>query len=131
MSKDLPALARSEWTLMEALWVRRRATAGALQADLETSQDWAYSTVKTMLDRLVEKGYVKARRVGNVYEYSPRIRRSAVVSRTIDDVADRVMAGSVTPLIHRLVEKHPLSPGDIEELRAMLDRYSPPAGEAP
>lgn len=129
MSKDLPALARSEWALMEALWIRGRATAGALQADLETSQDWAYSTVKTMLDRLVEKGYVKARRVGNVYEYSPKVRRNAVVSRTIDDVAQRVMAGSVTPLIHRLVQRHPLSPDEIRELRDMLDSYSPPAGD--
>ena len=129
MSKDLPALARSEWTLMEALWNRNRATAGTLQADLKTSQDWAYSTVKTMLDRLVEKGYVKARRVGNVYEYAPKVRRNAAVSRTIDDVAQRVLAGSVTPLIHRLVARHPLSPDEIQELREMLDRYAPPPGD--
>lgn len=128
MSKDLPALARSEWVLMEALWTRTRATAGALQADLQSTQDWAYSTVKTMLDRLVEKGYVKSRRVGNVYEYSPKIRRGAVVTRTIDDLADRVMAGSVTPLIHRLVERHPLTQDEVSELREMLDRYQPPPG---
>lgn len=130
MSKELPALARSEWALMEALWTRGRGTAGALQADLQSTQAWAYSTVKTMLDRLVEKGYVKSRRVGNVYEYAPRVRRGAVVSRTIDDLADRVMAGSVTPLIHRLVERHPLSPDEIQELREMLDRYSPPEEES-
>jgi predicted transcriptional regulator len=128
VSKDLPALARSEWALMEALWARGRATAGALQADLQGTQDWAYSTVKTMLDRLVEKGYVKSRRVGNVYEYSPKVRRGAVVSRTIDDLADRVMAGSVTPLIHRLVERHPLTSDEVDELRQMLDRYQPPPG---
>src|SRR5262245_13453365 len=108
---------------MDGLWARRRATAGALQADLRGSQGWAYSTVKTMLDRLVEKGYVKARRVGNVYEYSPRIRRGAVVSRSIDDLADRMLAGSVTPLIHRLVERRGLSADDIRELRRMLDDY--------
>lgn len=128
VSKDLPALARSEWVLMEALWKRGRATAGALQADLQSTQDWAYSTVKTMLDRLVEKGYVKSRRVGNVYEYSPKVRRGAVVSRTIDDLADRVMSGSVTPLIHRLVERHPLTQDEVSELRDMLDRYQPPPG---
>jgi len=128
VSKDLPALARSEWVLMEALWTRGRATAGALQADLQSTQDWAYSTVKTMLDRLVEKGYVKSRRVGNVYEYSPKIRRGAVVTRTIDDLADRVMSGSVTPLIHRLVERHPLTQDEVSELREMLDRYQPPPG---
>jgi predicted transcriptional regulator len=123
MSRDLPDLAKSEWVLMEALWTRGQATASALQADLRSTQRWAYSTVKTMLDRLVEKGYVKSRRVGNVYEYTPRIRRGAAVTRTIDDLADRVLAGSVSPLIHRLVESRRLKDDEIRELRRMLDDY--------
>ena len=114
---------KSEWVLMEALWRRREATASALQADLRSSQGWAYSTVKTMLDRLVEKGYVKSRRVGNVYEYSAKIRRGAVVARTIDDLADRVLAGSISPLIHRLVERRRLNEEELRELRRMLDDY--------
>lgn len=123
MRKELPDLAKSEWALMEALWTRGQATASALQADLRATQGWAYSTVKTMLDRLVEKGYVKARRVGNVYEYSPRIRRGAAVARTIDDLADRVLAGSISPLIHRLVESRRLNDDEVRELRRMLDKY--------
>src|SRR5262245_24231791 len=109
---------------MEALWNRTRATAGALQADLQGTQGWAYSTVKTMLDRLVEKGYVKSRRVGNVYEYTPKVRRGAAVARTLDDLTERVFTGSVTPLIHGLVERRKLSPDEIRELRDMLDNYS-------
>jgi predicted transcriptional regulator len=131
MSKERPDLARSEWSLMEALWTRGQATASALQADLRSSQGWAYSTVKTMLDRLVEKGYVKSRRVGNVYEYSARIRRGAAVARTIDDLADRLLAGSVTPLIHRLVERRRLNDEEIRELRRMLEEYPLAAEKEP
>ena len=131
MSKERPDLARSEWSLMEALWTRGQATASALQADLRSSQGWAYSTVKTMLDRLVEKGYVKSRRVGNVYEYSARIRRGAAVARTIDDLADRLLAGSVTPLIHRLVERRRLNDQEIRELRRMLEEYPLAAEKEP
>lgn len=123
MNKELPDLAKSEWSLMEALWTREQATASALQADLRSTQDWAYSTVKTMLDRLVEKGYVKSRRIGNVYEYSPKIRRGAVVARSIDDLAERVLSGSISPLIHRLVESRRLNNDEIRELRQMLDSY--------
>src|SRR5262249_56784966 len=113
MSRDLPDLAKAEWSLMEALWTRGQATASALQADLRTTQGWAYSTVKTMLDRLVEKGYVKARRVGNVYEYSSRVRRGAVVARTIDDLAERVLSGSISPLLLRLVETRKLNADEV------------------
>jgi predicted transcriptional regulator len=126
MGRELPDLAKSEWSLMEALWKRGEATASALQADLRATQDWAYSTVKTMLDRLVEKGYVKSKRIGNVYEYSARIRRGAVVARTIDDLADRVLDGSVTPLISRLVERRRLNEDELRELRRMLDEYPGP-----
>jgi BlaI family transcriptional regulator, penicillinase repressor len=124
MGKPLPDMAKSEWRLMEALWERGRATATDLQGALQESQGWAYSTVKTMLDRLVEKGYVKFRRVGNVYEYSPKVKRPAAVERVLDDMADRVLSGSVTPFIHRLVERRRLTKEEVDELRDMLDQYS-------
>lgn len=114
---------------MEALWERGRGTATDLQKDLMDTQHWAYSTVKTMLDRLVEKGYVKYRRVGNVYEYSPKVGRKAAVTRVMDDVVDRVLSGSVTSFIHRLVERRRLKPGEIAELRGMLDRFEDDGSE--
>jgi predicted transcriptional regulator len=109
---------------MERLWSRGQGTAGDLQRELERDRGWAYSTVKTMLDRLVTKGFVKSRRVGNVYEYSPKVPRKSVVARVVDDVFDRVLDGSLAPLIDRLVESRRLSPQEIDELRDMLDRYS-------
>ena len=124
MTKPLADIAKSEWVLMEALWSRARGTATELQTDLKQSQGWAYSTVKTMLDRLVGKGYVKSRRVGNVYEYKPRFNRKAVVFRVLDDVVERVLEGSVAPFIHRLVEQQRLTKADAAELRTMLDNYS-------
>lgn len=124
MKRELPDLAKAEWSLMEALWSRGQATAGDLQADLQNTQAWAYSTVKTMLDRLVDKGYIRSRRVGNVYEYSARVRRGAAVTRVLDDLSDRVLSGSITPLLHRLVERRRLSAEEAQELRSMLDNYS-------
>ena len=109
---------------MEALWSRNRGTATDLQKELADQHGWAYSTVKTMLDRLVTKGFVKARRVGNVYEYMPKIKRKSVVVRAVDDLVDRVLEGSLTPLFDRLVERQQLTSKELGEIREMLDRYS-------
>ena len=117
-------LGRSEWAVMEGLWSRGRSTATDLQRDLEDAHGWAYSTVKTMLDRLVTKGFVKARRVGNVYEYTPKVKRKSVVARAVDDLFDRVLEGSLTPLLDRLVESRRLTAKEIDEVREMLDRYA-------
>jgi BlaI family penicillinase repressor len=117
-------LGRAEWAVMEALWKRQRGTATELQRDLEETHHWAYSTVKTMLDRLVAKGFVKARRVSNIYEYSPKVHRRSVVARAVDDLFDRVLAGSLAPMLDRLIESRRLSATEIDELREMLDHYS-------
>ncbi len=122
MSKPVE-LTRAEWALMQCLWQRGRASATEVQKELESVQGWAYSTVKTMLDRMVEKGVVASHRNGNVYEYTPRLRRQSVVGRMVDDMYDRVLEGSLAPLVSRLIESRKLSPDDIAELRAMLDRY--------
>ena len=117
-------LGKSEWVLMNALWERQRGTASEMQKELEADYGWAYSTIKTMLDRLVEKGFVKTRRVGNVYDYSPRVKRKSAVARVVDDVFDRVLEGSLAPFLDRLIENRRLSEDEVDELKEMLDRYS-------
>ncbi len=124
MTSPSTELGRAEWAVMEALWKRQRGTATELQRDLEESHHWAYSTVKTMLDRLVAKGFVKACRVSNVYEYTPKVHRGSVVARAVDDLFDRILAGSLAPMLDRLIESRRLGAGEIDELRQMLDHYS-------
>ncbi len=123
VSKQLADLSKTEWKIMDALWTRGRATATELQRDLFATQRWAYSTVKTMLDRLVDKGYARTRRVGNVYEYSPKIKRPVAVMRVIDDVVDRILSGSAGSLVQRLIEQKRLTDEEAARLREMLERY--------
>jgi predicted transcriptional regulator len=128
MSKQRTELTKLEWILLDALWNAGQATATDLQRALADSRGWAYSTVKTMLDRLVEMGYVKARRVGNVYEYSPKSKRPTVVGKVVDEVAERLFDGATAPFIQCLLERGKLTPQEVEELRAMLENYSDEKG---
>lgn len=128
MSKSME-LTRAEWSLMQCLWHRKRASATELQKLLAEQQGWAYSTVKTMLDRMVDKGFVTSERVGNAYEYTPCLRRQSAIGRVVDDVFDRVLEGSLSPLVSRLIESRRLSASDVAQLRAMLDSYDEPSEE--
>lgn len=122
MSKPME-LTKAEWALMQCLWQRGKASASELQKLLSEQQGWAYSTVKTMLDRMVEKGVLSTERAGNIYEYSPRLRRQSAVGRVVDDVFERVLEGSLSSFVSRLIENRRLSAKDVAELREMLDRY--------
>ena len=75
MTQSDRSLQATEWDLLEVLWAAERATAREVADALQARRGWAYSTVKTMLDRMVKKELVDARRVGNVWEYAPAIAR--------------------------------------------------------
>lgn len=117
-----------EWELMDALWAASQATATDIQNQMHSSRGWAYSTVKTMLDRLVNLGYVKARRVGNIYEYSPKSKRPTVVGKLLDDVTQRIFGGAAAPLIQTLIERNSLTDDEVRHLRKMLDDYQQSEG---
>lgn len=85
MSKPKPVrsgITEAEWDILNALWDVGPATARQLAEHLNPTRKWAYSTVKTMLDRMVDKKLVNANQVGNVWEFRSAVepldaRRSA------------------------------------------------------
>src|SRR5688500_2074382 len=77
-----------EWDLLDGRGQRGSATAGAAADALEGTRGWARTTVKTLLDRMVEKGLVTERRVGRSVEYraalAPDAARRAAWRRFVD-----------------------------------------------
>lgn len=90
----------AEWELLEALWSHERATAREIGESLADTRGWAYSTVKTMLDRMVDKGLVATRRVGNVYEYRAAVERSEAARSAWKTFVDRAFGGAALPALH-------------------------------
>lgn len=54
-----PDISRSEWFVMECLWVSSPQTASKVGEALRSSQGWAPNTVRTLLARLVNKSALK------------------------------------------------------------------------
>ena len=55
-------LTEPEWLVMNALWDKHPATVKDIVAQLSGKASWAYTTVKTMLDRLTEKRAVRKKK---------------------------------------------------------------------
>ena len=98
-----PAEAReileTEWDLLEALWTAGRGTAREITEALAQRRGWAYSTVKTMLDRMVDKGLVKGRQVGTVWEYTPAVPRRKAQYWAWRRFVDVAFGGAVSPAL--------------------------------
>lgn len=113
----------TEWDLLEVLWAAERATAREVADALAEKRGWAVSTTKTLLDRMVAKGLVSARQVGNVWEYSPAVGRTEARRSAWAEFVAKAFGGSASPALHFLAKDAKLSKKELAELRALLEAH--------
>ena len=95
------ALTRRERQIMDILYRRGRATAGEVMADL--SGDPSYSTVRTQLRVLEEKGHVHHEDDGQRYVYSPAAPRGTVRRSALKHLVETFYEGSVEQAVAALL----------------------------
>jgi BlaI family penicillinase repressor len=117
-------LTDAEWAIMNVVWENEPCAAGTVQEALETSHKWAYSTVKTTMDRMVAKGLLATKAIRNLTLFSSQISRADAQRGELRRLLSRAFDGALTPLIHFLVKEEKLSPQEIVELRRLVNRRS-------
>ena len=114
-------LTDSEWQIMNALWDDHPATARELSERLPDEVQWAYTTLKTMLSRLVKKGAVSERKRGNTSVYEPVTTRDRARRTAVTSLLERAFGGAAEPLLHFLASDRALSDGQKRRLAEILD----------
>jgi predicted transcriptional regulator len=112
----------AELAILQVLWGRGEATVRDLAQTLyprQTASDLA--TVQKLLKRLEEKDCVDRDRQEWPHVFRPRINRDELIGRRLQDTADDLCNGALTPLLTHLVKSSPLSEADRRKLRALLD----------
>ncbi|WP_422012876.1 BlaI/MecI/CopY family transcriptional regulator [Roseateles sp.] len=118
-----PAISEAEALVMQQLWERAPQAADEIAAALGPRQGWQLATVKTLLNRLLQKGALTAERDGRRFLYAPAFPREAWASGESLSLIDRLFGGRLAPLVAQFASERELKPADIEALRAMLARY--------
>jgi BlaI family penicillinase repressor len=118
--KTLPPISDAESHVMEQLWLSAPQAAEDLAATLGASQGWQPSTVKTLLNRLLQKGAVSAERDGRRFLYSPLVERQAWLGNQSISLIDRLFGGGLAPLVAQFASQRKLSKADVAALKALL-----------
>lgn len=113
-------LSDAEWTVMQAVWNRAPASARDVLDEVGEETGWAYTTVKTLLARLVEKGALSEGRQANVNIYEPRITRNEARGSALRSLLDRAFDGTFGSLFQHLIAEERLSARDVKTLERML-----------
>lgn len=125
MSKDEPKLTEAEWTVMQAVWNRSPASARDVLEAVEGETEWAYTTVKTLLARLVEKGVLTERRRGNASWYEPRVTRDEARVTALRGLLERAFGGSLGALVQHMASEEKLTRKEREKLARLLSEDEP------
>lgn len=120
MVDERPELSKAEWVVMNKVWELKKTNVREVCEELRPSQNWAYNTVRTIMERLREKGYVSAKKVGNTFFYRPRVARRKVAREAMEHFADKVFDGAIGPIVSHLIREDRLSRSELEEVRRLL-----------
>ena len=124
-------LSDAEWLIMNALWDHHPANARQIADRLPSGVNWAYTTIKTMLSRLVEKNAVSEQKQANISIYEPVLSRRKARRSALSSLAAQAFDGAFGPLMHFLLEDQNLSDQQRSELINLLENsHSKPKGTA-
>lgn len=118
-------LTDAEWSIMEVVWQQQPCAAGSVQEALLATRGWAYSTVKTTMDRMVAKGLLTTSSIRNLTLYSASVTRSVARKDALRALMRRAFDGALAPMIQFLVQEEELSAQEVRELRKLLNRKPP------
>jgi len=124
--KKTPRISETEWEVMKVVWAEAPCSAGQTIAALTRADPtWHPKTVKAFLNRLVKKGVLGFRQEGRAYLYRPLVRERECVDAASESFLDRVFGGSLKPMLAHFVERKKLSPGELKELKELLEKRQP------
>jgi predicted transcriptional regulator len=114
------SITEAESVVMGVLWNRSPLPTEDIIAALEGEQHWQAPTIKTLLNRLLNKKAIRAVKDGRRFLYSPVITRDEWVLTESKSLLDRLFSGRVAPLAAHFSQHGKLSKRDIADLKRLI-----------
>lgn len=119
--KRSPTLTEAELRLMKVLWERGPSTVSEVLESLPDRVSLAYSTVRTTLRILEEKGYVRHSTRGRAFVYHTLVDRGEARRSATQYIISRFFNNSPELLVLNVLENEDIEEADLERLRQLVD----------
>jgi len=124
MSEISPSISDAESHVMEVLWrASGPVVAEQIVVALQDTHHWQAATVKTLLNRLLNKGAIAAEKDGRRFLYQAVLQRDAWLARESHSMLQRLFGGRLAPLVAHFGSQQKLSRADVQELRKLIDKF--------
>lgn len=120
MAKTNAQPTRPELEILKLLWRRKDLSAREIADELSAPLGWSYSTLRTVLERMCEKGLLKKHHKGGLNIYAAAIGKVALLGRLIQDFSSRVLEIEAAPPAVLFAQSKLLTDEELEELEQVL-----------
>jgi predicted transcriptional regulator len=122
VAKKDKSVSDAELGVLEVLWNRGRATVREIAAEVYEDQTFSkYQSVQKLLERLEKKGCVKRNRATTAHSFEASVGRDEIIGHRLEQVAETLCGGSLTPLLMHLAGRTRLKPSEREILQKLVN----------
>lgn len=123
MKPKWDTVTETELAILRELWERGTATIGDLTDTLYDERTAPqYATVQKLLERLETKNCVARDRSTRAHQFRATVSRNDFLGNRLQQLANKLCGGSLTPLLTTLVQLQDISPQDRHSLRQLIDQ---------
>ncbi|PFE16309.1 BlaI/MecI/CopY family transcriptional regulator [Bacillus cereus] len=119
-----PKVSEAELEVMKVFWsTSPPLTAKDVIEQLEKQNDWSPKTIRTLLNRLVQKNAISCNQENKrMYTYTPLISQEDYLEEETQSFLKRFYGAALKPLLVNFIKEEKLSSEDIHELKQILDK---------
>ena len=128
---DLPDLSRTVLQMLNVLWKSKEGlSVREVHEQIKDEFEWAYSTTKTTMDRMVKKGLLRREGFHGVFLYQAEISRPAGLARLLSFFMNDLLDMDQGALVSLFGRSKALSSSEIDELESLLEMQTNQKKEA-
>ena len=122
-------LTEAEWTIIKAVWDSEPCTAPAIQEKLFKRTAWTYSTVRTLMDRMVVKGLLAAEKKSNQTLYRTAVTRAQAQRGELLYALKHAFNGALTPMVQCLLDTNEVSRAELDQIKQLIAAHEKTRGK--
>ena len=122
-------ISEAEWEVMRVVWSNQETTSKFVIDTLGEEKSWTASTIKTLLSRLVEKGFISTKKIGNKFLYSAKCVEDECLDILIQNFLERICERRTHIIVKNIIATDNLSKSNIDEIIKLLQEKRKTAEE--
>ncbi|MGH4118620.1 BlaI/MecI/CopY family transcriptional regulator [Clostridium sp.] len=120
--RKFPKISNAEWEVMKIIWNHSEITSMDIIKELKDKVEWKPATVKTLINRLLNKNVIGFNKLCNEYLYYSLVSEDECIKLESQSFINKVFDGSIKSMILNFAKSEQLSETDIVELKNILNK---------